>query len=517
LSIVDRGGDLVRRLANRQMAAGRQVFYWNGRRGNGTVPPDGTYYLRVALVDEGRATVVPRGVRVVTEGPRPKLLSVTPPRVPPTGPRRITIRYEGQDDPAALFSVYRTDTGKPKLVRRFVGDVGKQSGLWDGNDQDGKPVPPGTYAFAVTVQNRALVNGSAPPQLPPVPEAAAPETGVTVSGPQASGPLDPVRPGAAVPIELPGVQGDVRWRLGRVGEERPVARGRDGADGLRVEIPRRATTGVYVVRLATPSGRAAVPLVVNRPSSEARVLVVLPAISWQGHNPIDDDADGFPNTLADSVSVRTDRPFAFGRLPGAFGRETAPLLAFLGERDYALTTDLALARQRGPRLTGHSGVLFAGSALYLTEELDAELRSFVDAGGRLASFGTDAFRRTVDITATSIGDQSTPQRSNIFGEAVNSTSSEAAPLVVHSDGLGLFAGTDGFVGLFTRFEQQEALVDGAQSLTAAGREPEHPAFAGYKLGRGTVIRVGAPEWAKAIEEDTEVAAVTEAVWRLLSR
>jgi hypothetical protein len=32
-----------------------------------------------------------------------------------------------------------------------------------------------------------------------------------------------------------------------------------------------------------------------------------------------------------------------------------------------------------------------------------------------------------------------------------------------------------------------------------------------------VIRVGAPEWAKAIEEDVEVAAVTEAVWRLLSR
>jgi hypothetical protein len=313
------------------------------------------------------------------------------------------------------------------------------------------------------------------------------------------------------------VQGDVRWRLKRVGETRAVADGRDGADGLRVEIPRRATTGVYVARLVTHSGRASVPLVVNRASTDARVLVVLPAISWQAHNPVDDDADGFPNTLADSVSVRTDRPFAFGRLPKAFARETAGLLTLLGERDYALTTDLALARQRGSRLTGHSGVLFAGSALYLTEELDAELRSFVDAGGRLASFGTDAFRRTVDITATSIGDQSTPQRSNVFGEAVNATSSEAAPLVVHSDGLGLFAGTDGFVGLFTRFEQQEALVDGAQSLTAAGREPDHPAFAGYRLGRGTVIRVGAPEWAKAIEEDAEVATVTEAVWRLLSR
>jgi hypothetical protein len=517
VSIVDGGGDVVRRLANREMSSGRQVFYWNGKRRNGTVPPDGTYYLRVALVDEGRAVVAPRGVRVLTEGPEPKLLGVTPARVAPNGPRRVTIRYEGQSQPPARFSVYRTDTGKAKLVRRFTGEAGEQTGVWDGRDQDGKLVPPGTYAFAVTVQNRALVDGSAPPVLPPEHDTAAPETGVTISGPQAAGPLAPVRPGTAVPIELPGTDGIVRYRLKRLGESRALANGSDSAGDLRVEIPSRARAGVYVARLRTPAGAAAVPIVVNRPGAKARVLIVLPAISWQSDNPVDDDADGFPNTLVNSASVGTERPLAFGRLPAAFGRDTAPLLTFLGERDYEITTDLALAHGRGPQLGGHSGVLFAGSAVWLTERLDAELRSFVDDGGRLASFGTDAFRRTVTVTDTSIGEPSTPQRANVFGEEVRQTTSEAAPLVVHSDGLGLFAGTDGFVGLFTRFEQQEALVDGAQGLTAAGREPDHPVFAGYRLGRGTMIRVGAPEWARAIDDDAEVAAVTEAVWRLLSR
>jgi hypothetical protein len=247
--------------------------------------------------------------------------------------------------------------------------------------------------------------------------------------------------------------------------------------------------------------------------------VVLPAITWQGQNPVDDDADGFPNTLAGEASVGATRPFAQGRLPAALTRETAPLLEFLDSRHdrYALTTDLALAQGTGPRLAGHHGVIFAGSALWLSEQLDSELRDYVEGGGRLASFGTDAFRRTVKVSATSLADPSAPQEANVFGEQTKPASSEAAPLVVHSDGLGLFAGSDGFVGLFTRFEQEEALVGGAESLTDAGREPGHPAFAGYKLGNGTVIRVGVPEWIGAIGEDTEVAAVTEAVWRLLSR
>jgi hypothetical protein len=253
--------------------------------------------------------------------------------------------------------------------------------------------------------------------------------------------------------------------------------------------------------------------------AEPDVLVVLPAITWQGQNPVDDDADGFPNTLADEASVGAERPWALGRLPAAMTKEAAPLVQYLDSQHdrYGISTDLALARDDGPKLAGRHGVIFAGSALWLSEELDRQLRDYVEGGGRVASFGTDAFRRTVAVSSTSLADPSAPQDANVFGEETKPVSSEAAPLVVHSDGLGLFAGSDGFVGLFTRFEQQEALVGGAEDLTDAGREPGHPVVAGYKLGAGTVIRVGAPEWFAALRDDSEVQATTGAVWRLLSR
>jgi hypothetical protein len=89
--------------------------------------------------------------------------------------------------------------------------------------------------------------------------------------------------------------------------------------------------------------------------------------------------------------------------------------------------------------------------------------------------------------------------------------------VVQRDSIGVFTGSDGFVGLFTRFEQERALVGGARLVAAAGRDPKHPAFVAYRLGRGLVIRCGSPQWARAVAADPEVAAATRAVWNLLSR
>jgi hypothetical protein len=249
------------------------------------------------------------------------------------------------------------------------------------------------------------------------------------------------------------------------------------------------------------------------------VLVVLPAVSWQGANEVDDDADGFPNTLADTPAVALNRPFALGRLPAALRSETAPLLAFLDRRHlrYDLTTDLALAQGAGPRIAGHSGLLFAGSELWLTEALDRDLRAYVERGGRVASFGTDAFRRTVGVNSAQLMGPSEPQQTNVFGEQTATATSAAAPLVVARDAAGLFGGSDGFIGLFTHFEQQRALVGGARTLSAAGRDPRHPAFVAYGLGKGTVVRVGTPQWVAALGSDSEVQAVTRSTWELLSR
>jgi murein DD-endopeptidase MepM/ murein hydrolase activator NlpD len=161
--------------------------------------------------------------------------------------------------------------------------------------------------------------------------------------------------------------------------------------------------------------------------------------------------------------------------------------------------------------------MFAGSELWLTEALDRDLRAYVERGGRVASFGTDAFRRTVGVNSAQLASPSQRQETNVFGEQTAAATSAAAPLVVSGDSLGLFAGSDGFIGLFTRFEQQRALVGGARTVSAAGRDRAHPAFVGYRLGKGVVVRVGTPQWAAALGSDSEVQAITRSTWELLSR
>jgi hypothetical protein len=209
-----------------------------------------------------------------------------------------------------------------------------------------------------------------------------------------------------------------------------------------------------------------------------------------------------------------------GAEPAAFGTEIAPLLRFLtaSRLRYDLTTDVALAAGRGPRVEGRPGIVFAGSERWFTEPLDARLRSYVEGGGRVASFGTDAFRRTVELSPTALAAPSPPQGTNALGEQTEPFSSAAAPLVVNpGDKLGLFARTDGFVGLFTRFERSQERVAGATLLTSAGRDPAKPAFVAYRLGSGTVIRIGTPQWSHVLSSDPEVANVTTSLWSYLSR
>jgi hypothetical protein len=72
-------------------------------------------------------------------------------------------------------------------------------------------------------------------------------------------------------------------------------------------------------------------------------------------------------------------------------------------------------------------------------------------------------------------------------------------------------------GNFTQFEQSQRLVGGAQVLSSAGRDPKHPAFVAYRLGKGIVVRAGSPEWGPMLAGDVELTDVTRRVWSLLSR
>ena len=81
------------------------------------------------------------------------------------------------------------------------------------------------------------------------------------------------------------------------------------------------------------AGRAGLPQT-RRAAGRPRPLVVLPTLTWQGLNPIDDDFDGFADTLETSRSVKLNRPLVRGELPRGFVTEVAPLLRFL-DRTYA--------------------------------------------------------------------------------------------------------------------------------------------------------------------------------------
>jgi hypothetical protein len=197
-----------------------------------------------------------------------------------------------------------------------------------------------------------------------------------------------------------------------------------------------------------------------------------------------------------------------------------PLLRFLAREraPYEITTDLALAQGRGPQLAGHAGVMFVGDENWLTSKLNLALRSYVEGGGRAVSFGTDAFRRGVGLAGTQLINPTAPERVNVFGEQVGELSGPPAPMQVNQDTLGLFAGTSGgLFGLFKRFEQSKQLVGGTQVLSSAGRDPQHPAFIAYRLGKGIVVRAGSPEWASSLAGDVELTDVTRRVWSLLSQ
>jgi hypothetical protein len=136
----------------------------------------------------------------------------------------------------------------------------------------------------------------------------------------------------------------------------------------------------------------------------------------------------------------------------------------------------------------------------------------------VASFGADAFRRTVRIEDDRLVDPRR-RRVNAFGETTTQLEEPTpAPLTVFEDGLGIFEGLDEFIGDFTMFEQSRRLPTGARTIASAGRDPSQPAFVAFGLGGGLVIRSGTPQWARELNESAlsdEVPAVTKRIWRLL--
>jgi hypothetical protein len=247
------------------------------------------------------------------------------------------------------------------------------------------------------------------------------------------------------------------------------------------------------------------------------VLLVVPTASWQADNPYDDDGDGVPNTLDRGGPVRLDRPFMGSGLPAGFSRQEAPLLAFLdGARlRYDITTDVALARG-GPRtLQGHRGAVLAGVPRWLPAAAAPQLSTWVDGGGRVALFGTDALRRTAQLNGNQLSGPAGPAAVDALGDRQVPLAPVGQLLVFHDDRLGLFTNTDGLFTGFGSGERSEGL--GSQVQSAAGPQEGQPVVVAYTLGKGLVTRTGLSGWSMRLGHDGNVDAVTRRAWALLSR
>ena len=534
--VLDGEGNEIRRLVDDRPLAGdtKHRFGWDGRSDDGAAVPDGLYRMRVVQRSEGRVINSSKRIRVDRRPPRVTLLEAAPGVITPRrrGERvNVVVRYQGPSNSAPEFRVFRTDEGGvPRVVRRFRGNDDRR-GIWHGEVSAGpertEPAPEGDYAFTVTVRDKAGNPVVAPEEIPR-PATARPGTGVSVRSFTLSGPLEVVAAGSVATLEVGPIDRSFDFVMSRYGDPEPIRSGGRIAGEFRVHVPSDARTGLYLVRVRAGRHRAVWPLAVaglpqsRRAADRPRPLVVLPAMSWQGLNRVDDDLDGFADTLHEGRAVVLTRPFRGGGLPPRFSAEVGPLLRYLDREGlaYDLTTDVSLARGEGPSLGNAPGVALAGSALWLPEPLMRRLRNEVDDGLRVASFGADALRRAVRLEGDRLVDPSRRRRVNAFGEGSDLLATSAAPLTVFEDGLGLFEDLDAFFGDFTVFEESDGLPTESRRIATAGRDPRRPAFVAFGLGGGLVFRSGTPQWASELEEERlgeEVPLVTNRIWRLLAQ
>jgi hypothetical protein len=521
--VVDQSGNIVSTLAtNRRMRRGVRIpdgeFTWNGFEDNGRVAPDGTYYIRVALINQGRTVTIagpqgPEPVKVKTQPPAPVVTSVTPKLIPQRNQRAVTLRYSGNESRGGTVQIYRTDLpGKPQLVKSFLTPWKGQSATWNGLIA-GRPAPAGTYLMGLDVADAACNTGRFPASLPPA-AGATPGAGVTVRYLAAQPPATPVPAGSRAPVYVDSRQRPYRWSLASPGAHKALAAGRSSSYLLRVPTP-RSGAGLYELSLSSGPSRAIVPVVVSA-ARRTRALVILPTLSWLGLDPVDEDGDGVPDTLLTGSSVPLARPLV-GGLPPGYADEAA-LLAYLDSAHYSydLQTDLGLIEGRGPALASHSAVILAGSEQWVPRSLAAALRSYVQGGGHIVSLGIDSLERYVTLGGGVVANPSTPSGTDALGAHLGHVTGTGGELItVISDQLGVLSTTSGVFAGFHTFQPITGIQPPGQVLSQAGTGPATSAIVAFSLGRGTVLDIGLPGFGSALAHDVDAKELWNRLWTVL--
>jgi hypothetical protein len=514
--VVNSSGEIVDQIASGvHMQADppkRKSFFWNGRESNGSIAPDGSYRFLVALIHQDRQAEIGLPFKLDTIPPRPMVTSVSPTLIPAsTG---AVIRYKGTDV-----------RGAPRLVKTFK--VGPNKAVWDGTIHQ-LPAPAGTYLVGLKVADKACNVGSFPiggaPLTQTPPPGTTPHAGVTVRYLAAQPPLAPAPAGSRALVYVDSRGHPYRWKLFQLGVRKPVSHGSSQSVGLRVRLP---AEGLYELSIRSDGHRTTVPLLASIPpgAPHARVLVVLPALTWQGANQVDDNGDGFPDTLAADVPIRLDRVYASG-LPAGIGDEAA-LLVYLAKHHlrYDLTTDVALAQGANPGLGGRRGVVFAGTEQWLPASLAPRLRRFVTGGGRVLSIGTGSLTRLSTVAQTSPGGTEAERptarsAADLFGAHLGHVVTQRHPLLTlvnPPDGLHLFSQTSGAFAGFDSYQPIDSLAPPAKLESSAGVTPSSPSIAGFGYGHGVVVEIGLLGFTHSLKHDVDSQTLVNRLWTVLTR
>lgn len=507
-------------------------FYWSGKDSSGNFVPAGTYYWRFVLERENRTIALNQTpMTVIRTAPQPKITSTT---VTPGGggvgaaagpaiitPRKqsATIRFTKADYRQVIVKLWRTDAGRPRLVDQYpLGNPTLGVAQWNGVIH-GRTAPAGTYQVAVQVQDQACNQGTYPIAQPPVIPVA--NTGVTVRYLAVQPPLGPVPAGSKATVFVDSRLRPYRWSLRPAGGGPTLAHGSEphGTLKLAVRLP-RGSAGLYALTVRSDDHTTTVPLVASATAGGGgRVLVVLPMLTWQGLNEVDDTGGGLPDTLASNEPIQLQRPFANG-LPAGFG-EQAALLHYLtaSHRHFQLTTDVALAEGAGagPSLSGHRGVILDGPFKWLPENLVSDLRAYARAGGRVLSVGAPSLQAQAPLQRTRgtlTAGPPAPLSPDPFGAHHGSVSTTAGEIIAEqSDPLGIFSVTLALTG-FPRF-QTITPPNGVRASTA-GVAAEAPAIIGFHSGSGKVVQIGLPRFQSSLQHNVASQQLMGRIWTLLS-
>ena len=435
--------------------------------------------------------------------------------------------------------IYRIDGGEPHVVAQLPAVTDTRTLQWDGRI-NGKPAPIGQYLVQVTARDRAGNDGTSPATVPPERGSARGVPGLTIRGVAAEPPVHPVTAGTRVTINVDARGKPYQWTLRRLGAARAVRRGQSKArQPVRLTAP-QGDSGLYLLKVTAGPYATTVPVLVQS-RERARMLVVVPTMTWTGTEPVDEEHDGVLNTFATGAPVSWPRVQPAG-LPSNLTSFVAPLLKFLDRAGvrYDLTSDLDLALSRSPRASDRPGVLLLGPERWIPRGYARRLRQYVLDGGRLASIGADSLRRGITLrantpqTAGRMLRPTQPSATDPFGihyQPLRTTRSPVTLTLIDGDvNYGLLEGFDGTLSGFRELEETDAPANGrGKMLAALGVEtapadpdavpdqlpaPARPAIAATQLGKGTMIRIGLPEWAQKLG-DRQVAQITLNVADLL--